>query len=78
MNDTGAVDSCPRCGSTFHCGVDDAAPCPCSRVTLDAATLADLRQRYRGCLCPRCLAELSATARVDPSVRAAGVGGRTP
>ena len=52
-------DCCPRCGGGFHCGVADAVPCPCSRVTLDAATQAALRQRYSGCLCLRCLAELS-------------------
>ena len=53
-------DRCPRCGGGFHCGVADAAPCPCSTITLDAATQAALRQRYSGCLCLGCLAELRA------------------
>jgi hypothetical protein len=40
----------------------DPAPCPCTRVTLDAATLAALRQRYSGCLCLRCVGELAQAA----------------
>ncbi|CAM5784896.1 cysteine-rich CWC family protein [Rhizobacter fulvus] len=55
MNET---DRCPRCGGAFHCGVDDAQPCVCTNVQLDAPTLAALRERYAGCLCMRCLAEL--------------------
>ena len=56
-----ATDLCPRCGGGFHCGVDDAEPCACTTVTLDANRLADLRQRYTSCLCLRCLVELAAT-----------------
>ncbi len=52
------TDLCPRCGGGFHCGVNDAAPCACTTVRLDAATLAALRQRYASCLCLRCLNEL--------------------
>ncbi|MFY9511372.1 MAG: cysteine-rich CWC family protein [Rubrivivax sp.] len=60
-------ERCPRCGGGFHCGVNDAAPCPCSTLTLSAELQAELRQRYSGCLCLRCLAELA-------SVGAAGIG----
>ena len=52
-------DRCPRCGGGFHCGVNDAAPCACTTVTLDAAMQAALRSRYQGCLCLRCLRCLS-------------------
>jgi len=55
-------DLCPRCGAGFHCGANDATPCACTTVTLDARTLADLRARYDHCLCLRCLAELSKNA----------------
>jgi hypothetical protein len=55
-----AADRCPRCGAAFHCGVNDAAPCPCSTLRLDEATLAMLRQRFRGCLCLACLREFAA------------------
>jgi hypothetical protein len=50
---------CPRCGGTFHCGADDPGPCPCTTVTLDAAMLASLRERFHGCLCLTCLNELA-------------------
>lgn len=65
-------DLCPRCSGSFHCGVDDTTPCPCSTLKLSADLLAQLRQQYRGCLCLRCLAELAAS----DSVRPAGIGDR--
>ena len=58
-------DRCPRCGGGFHCGVNDAAPCPCTTVTLDAATQAALRERYDGCLCLRCLQVLRDAASIS-------------
>lgn len=64
-----AADICPRCGGAFHCGAADAAPCPCGTLVLGAELRAELRRRYTGCLCLRCLAELAA------SVRTSGVGG---
>jgi len=57
-----ATDRCPRCGGSFHCGIDDAGPCACTRITLDAATQQQLRERYAGCLCLRCLQALAAGA----------------
>ncbi len=54
-----ATDRCPHCGSGFHCGVNDTEPCACSTLQLDAATLAELRQRYRGCLCLACLCAIA-------------------
>ncbi len=62
-----AIDRCPRCGGTFHCGVNDAAPCACTGIALDAAALARLRQTYRGCLCMGCLRSLAAGASPEPS-----------
>jgi len=57
---TAASDiTCPRCGSAFHCGIDDTQPCACSTLTLDAATLARLRSSFSGCLCLRCLQALA-------------------
>ncbi len=53
-------DACPRCGGGFHCGANDATPCPCGTVSLDAATAAALRAGYVGCLCLACLVELKA------------------
>jgi len=59
-----AGDRCPRCSGSFHCGAADAAPCPCSTLKLGAPTLAKLRERYQGCLCLRCLAQIAA----DPAL----------
>ena len=53
------ADRCPRCGCGFVCGIDGEEPCPCTTVPLDEVVLAQLRARYAGCLCMRCLASLS-------------------
>ena len=53
-------DRCPRCGGVFRCGANDATPCACSTLKLDAATLAALRERFSGCLCLACLSALDA------------------
>lgn len=58
-------DRCPRCGGAFHCGVSDAAPCPCSTLTLSAELQAQLRRRWSGCLCLRCLQALAAGADLE-------------
>jgi hypothetical protein len=58
-----ASDRCPRCGDGFHCGANDATPCPCTGLTVPADVQARLRTRYSGCLCLRCLAELAAAGR---------------
>ena len=61
MSMSGDANSrCPRCGGAFHCGVNDAEPCACTALSLDDATLANLRQRYAGCLCLACLRKISA------------------
>jgi len=64
------TDRCPRCGGGFHCGVNDVAPCPCTTITLNPQQLAELRQRYSGCLCLRCLAEIQ-RGEAQPEMRAA-------
>jgi hypothetical protein len=54
-----AESHCPRCGGEFHCAANDAVPCACTTLKLDATMLAALRERYAGCLCLRCLTELA-------------------
>ena len=61
-----ASERCPRCGGGFHCGINDAEPCACSTLQLDAATLAVLRSRYDGCLCLDCLRQFEATTLRPP------------
>jgi hypothetical protein len=41
-------------------------------VALDAATLAQLRARYAGCLCLDCLAALAAGGDLSPNAAADG------
>jgi ribosomal protein L34E len=53
-----AGERCPRCGAAFHCGIDDAEPCACTTLELDAGVQQRLRERYTGCLCMTCLREL--------------------
>jgi hypothetical protein len=60
---------CERCGGAFHCGANDAQPCACTTLKLDAGTLARLRDAYRGCLCLRCLAEIAAGGAISASER---------
>lgn len=55
MNDNAR---CPRCGGAFRCGANDPAPCACATLTLNDATLAALRERWQGCLCLACLAQI--------------------
>jgi hypothetical protein len=58
-----ASDRCPRCGDGFHCGANDATPCPCAGLAVPADAQARLRTRYTGCLCLRCLAESALAGR---------------
>lgn len=62
-----ATDRCPRCGGGFHCGVNDAAPCACTGLKLDAELLRELRAEYTSCLCLRCLAELQQQRQLTPA-----------
>lgn len=64
-----ADERCPRCGGEFHCGVNDKTPCACTGLKLDAALLSELRGRWDGCLCLRCLAELQAQQTQAASAR---------
>lgn len=60
-------DRCPRCGGAFHCGVQDAVPCPCASLTLSAALQGRLREQFSGCLCLRCLQALAQGAPLKPA-----------
>ena len=64
---TAPDDRCARCGGAFHCGMNDAGPCACTGITLDACALSDLRQRYSSCLCLRCLQAIANEAPVLPT-----------
>jgi hypothetical protein len=62
-----SLSRCPRCGSNFHCGIDDPAPCACTTMRIGGETLRALRAQYDGCLCIACLQALPSA----PASRAA-------
>jgi hypothetical protein len=70
LNVDPVLDACPRCGAGFHCGAGDNAPCPCTSLVLTAELQARLRERFTGCLCLACLAEIAH----DTSPRTANTG----
>ncbi|MGA3067566.1 MAG: cysteine-rich CWC family protein [Tepidisphaeraceae bacterium] len=55
---TGVTEkNCPKCGAGFEC---QSGQCWCESVPLSPDALKWLRRTYVGCLCPTCLAEISA------------------
>jgi len=46
--------TCEACGATFTCSAS-GAECWCAGVELRGGALAELRERFQDCLCPRCL-----------------------
>lgn len=51
-------ERCPRCDTTFGCGIATGS-CWCAKVALTDADRARIAGAYDGCLCPACLRELS-------------------
>jgi hypothetical protein len=49
---------CEACGGPFVCGAK-LSGCWCSEIKLSDETRAELKARYRGCLCRACLERLS-------------------
>lgn len=56
--------ACEGCGRDFGCGAGGNW-CWCVAETVPPDVLAELRERYRDCLCPDCLAR---AAGVQPTV----------
>jgi hypothetical protein len=54
---------CEACGQEFTCGAS-LAGCWCSDVKLSEAVRAELRTRYKSCLCRACLENYSERAQV--------------
>ncbi|HYX28502.1 MAG TPA: cysteine-rich CWC family protein [Pyrinomonadaceae bacterium] len=53
---------CEACGNEFSCGAS-VFGCWCSEIELTDETRAELRSRYRDCLCRECLASYSISSR---------------
>lgn len=50
--------TCEACGGPFTCGAK-LSGCWCSEIKLSDETRADLKGRYRNCLCRKCLDKLA-------------------
>ena len=53
--------TCEACGQPFQCGAK-LTGCWCAEVKLSEQTRAELRAKYRGCLCRQCLESFEAVA----------------
>lgn len=57
---------CERCGTPFHCGMNDTTPCWCTtlpplpRDQLTRAMAQADGKVWQGCLCPACLQHIVA------------------
>ena len=49
---------CEACGDLFTCGAK-LSGCWCSEIRLTDETRAELKARYRGCLCKECLEKIA-------------------
>jgi hypothetical protein len=50
----GTEETCEACGGKFMCGAT-LAGCWCSEVKISEAARAELKQKYKGCVCRACL-----------------------
>lgn len=53
------IKTCPRCTQNFECKAGDISQCHCQEVLLSRECRLVLQQQYAGCLCNRCLREIS-------------------
>ena len=68
--------ACESCGAEFACGAT-LAGCWCGEVKLSDETRAELRARFRGCLCRACLERFEAGGISDAGANStASVSGR--
>jgi hypothetical protein len=58
---TEGTKDCPRCGTQFHCKVDDLKNCDCVAVKVSMPILKTLKNSYSDCLCPDCLRAVAET-----------------
>lgn len=46
---------CPSCNKKFDCYENNVSLCHCSKIKLNESTLAQLKKKYKDCLCSICL-----------------------
>ena len=57
--------ACEACGGPFTCGAK-LSGCWCSAISLSDETRAQLKARYRNCLCRECLGKAAASEALQP------------
>lgn len=60
---------CESCGGGFDCGAS-LAGCWCSRVELSEPLRAELRERFKRCLCRACLERFAAAEQTSKGAQA--------
>ena len=53
-----AAETCEACGEKFVCGVT-LRGCWCKEIKLSEAALAELKQKYKRCVCRKCLVRVA-------------------
>lgn len=59
MDSKHETKTCPRCGVTFECKVNDLVHCQCVNATLSRELSERIKERYDDCLCFKCLSAIS-------------------
>ena len=54
------AQTCEACGQSFACEINLGHGCWCGEIKLSDETRAELRSRYRSCLCRPCLEKAAA------------------
>lgn len=52
--------TCEACGQAFACELNLATGCWCAEIKLSDETRAELRSKYRDCLCRSCMEKAAA------------------
>ena len=60
------IKSCPRCGSSFECKLNNPVHCQCAGIELDEDRLLAISERYSDCLCASCLRAVGAGQPLEP------------
>ena len=55
------AQACEACGEAFACELSLGQGCWCAEIKLSDEVRAELRNRYRGCLCRSCLERAAET-----------------
>ncbi len=55
------TQACEACGETFACEISLGTGCWCGEIKLSGETRAELRAKYKNCLCRACLEKAAVT-----------------